>query len=530
MATVQYGSLQLIPPPQLGISVRSNFFGADIRYSTTKVYSLKGALLNNQTSGVSGIFLQQNDLVTGFLDYQPFIVNGVVVGYPKVNSFVFDESNYLQKDGYSIELEFLDSGNPFQLTGSVYGFTGVTGLFHNIESLTEDLTYNTDFKTFNYSQSVNVVYRTGVGIDPLLNAKFIASGLINNKSAIPFVVTGGAFGTKTYEENTDTFNGIYGVTEKFNGATGTGAYNHTYSVNVNLGQNGITSVSQNGTILGFDPNKYENAKSGYNDVRANMYQTCSGAYARYVGGVLNDTYLSDSRVDDILGATIQYSRSYTDQSGIVSGVIWQYTHSMTLDNNKIRASENGNIVGQSHISTRFNVASGVWDSVRPGIDARTLSFYSGFQQTGLLYNVSRTQTFDRFNGQIGYGYDYSNDGNFGFGSGVRSLNVTISDGLPTANRVVFSVVHVGQLIQSLNSTKQGERTIGVEMQLFRETPKQTGLQVLINTLNKYSPIEIGKIDPFLNSLSITENPIVNQFSCNAQYLYGGYSQETSLNI
>lgn len=532
MATVKYGTLDLIPAPLIGINIQSRFFGADIRFSRSQIYSLRGTLLNNQTSGISGIFLQQQDIVTGLAsDYQPFLVNGQFIGFPKVNSISFDESNYLQKDGYTIELEFLESGNPFQITGLVYGFTGVTGLFYNIESLSEDLNYNTDFKTFNYSQSIDINYRTGVGIDPLLNAKIIASGLINSKAGIPFVVTSGSFGNTTYEERTDIFNGSYGVTQNFVGSTGTGAYNHNYSVSVRLEENGITNVSQNGTILGFDPNKYQNAKSGYADIRNTIYNTCSGAYVRYVGGLLNDTYLSDSRIDDVLAGSINYSRAYNDGTGIQSGTTWQYTHQMTLNGNKINLSEQGSVGGYGHISTRFNQASGVFDSVRPGIPSRTLTFYSGFKQTGQIYNLSKNHTYDRFNGTIGYDYEFSNDNNFGLGSGIRSLISTVSDNLPIHNRVAFSVVHQGVLLQNLDSTRQGERSVALEIQAFRDTTQTGILQFCTNTLNKYAPVNLAQtIDPFLNALSLNYNPLENNLSCNAQYVFGGYKNSESLNI
>lgn len=530
MATVQYGALSLVPPPQLALSVRSNFFGADIRYSTTKVYSLKGSLLNNQQSGVSGIFIQQNDLITGFAsDYQPFSINGIIIGYPKINNITFDESNYLQKEGYTVELEILDSGNPFQITGTNYNFTGISGLFYNIQSLSESLNYTTDFRSYNYTHSIEVSYRTGVNIDPLLNSKIIASGLINNKSVFPFTISGGQFANKVYEEKTDIFNGTYSVVENAIASTGTNPYNHNYSVNVKLDQNGITTVQQNGAIQGFNPNKYSNAQSGYNVVRNDIYQNCSGVYVRYLSGTLNNTFLTDSRVDDVLNGSINYSRSFNDATGI-SDVRWTYTHQIQLQGNKIQAGERGQIQGLGHITIRFNQASGFFDIVRTGIAERVYEQYSGIAQTGILYPISREQGYDRFDGSINYDYEFSNNNNFGLGSGIRSLDTTIDDSLPTAARVGFNVVHVGVLLQSLSSTKQGQRTINLNIQGFRETPSTGVLEFAKDKINQYRPTGIEQIDPFLSSLGLNYNPVTNLLQTNAAYIYGGMRLDQDLNI
>jgi hypothetical protein len=530
MATVKYGALQLTPAPLVGISLRSNFFGENIRFSRTKVYALKGTILTDEQNNISGISLSHRDIVTGFAEnYLPFTIDDVVVGYPKVTNLAFDQSNYLLREGYTVELEFLESGSPFQTTGAYYGFTGVTGLFFNIQSLSESLNYNTDFKSYNYSHSVNVTYRTGFNVDPLLNAKIIASGLLNNKSIYPFAISGGSFGNKVYEEKTDIVNGSYDVTENFIGSTGTGAYNHNYSVSINLNAEGITEVSQNGTIQGFNPNKYDNAKSGYAEIRNTIYQNCSGEYARYVVGTLNNTFLTDTRVDDILNGNIHYTRSFNDATGI-SDVKWVYSTSIELEGNKINAGEQGQIEGLGHISVRFSQASGFFTSIRPSIEQRVLEQYSGYGLTGVIYPISREQGFDRFHGSINYNYQFSNNNNFGLGSGIRSLETTITDQLPAHARVNFNVIHQGVLIQSLNSTKQGERNVNLTIQAFKETPVTGLLEFAKHTLNKYRPTGDEQLDPFLNGLRLNYNPVTNYLSSDAQYIYGGMKLDTDLNI
>lgn len=531
MATVKYGALELIPAPLVGISVKSNFFGADIRYSRSKVYSLKGTLLNNEQNNISGTFLQQRDLVTGFAsDYLPFSINGIIVGYPKVNTISFDESNYLLKDGYNLELEFLESGNPFQITGTYYGFTGVTGLFQNIQSLSETLDYNTDFRSFNYKHSIDISYRTGVNVDPLLNSKIIVSGLINNKASFPFTISGGQTVNKVYEEKTDVLNGTYSVTENAIVATGVNSYNHNYSVGVKLDENGITTVNQNGNIQGFDGfNKYSNAESGYNVIRNTIYQNCSGVYANYFLGLLNNTYLTDSRIDNVLEGQISYSRSFNDATGI-SDTRWVYTNQIQLQGNKIQVGERGTIDGLGHISVRFNQASGFFEIIKPTILQRVLEQYSGFGSTGTLYPISREQGYDRFHGSINYDYEFSNNNNFGLGSGISSLDSSIQDSPPIHARVGFNVVHVGTLLQSLGSTKQGERNISLTIQAFRETPNTGVLQFITNTLNKYRTTGIQFIDPFISNISLTQDPITNYWTAQSKITFGGIKTDLDLNI
>lgn len=528
MATIKYGTLELIPAPQLGLNVQSNFFPADIRYSKTKSYTLRGDIFGYYSSGVSGVYNSVNQITTGFQqDYQPFILDGTIVGYPKIKSVSFDAGTWVQRSQYSIELEIAESGNPFQITGGFYGFTGVTGLFHNIASLTESLEYESDFKVFSYNHSVNIQYNTGFNINPLNNARFIASGLLSNKSSFPFVVTGSPYGNKTYEESINEFAGQYSVTERFKGTTGNLAFEHLYALHLQLSQDGITTVSQDGTIRGLVPDKYETAKSGYTTIKNGIYSNCTGFYSNYAGGTLNNTYLTDTRFDDVNNGIVRYSRSFTDESG-VSDVRWRYVHEITLQQNTYQCSERGSIQGLGGISSRFNQASGWFDVVKTGIYSRVINQFSGNGGTGLLFNNSIERSFDRFNGGIQYNYGYANSPGLGVGSGIFQYESSVSDEICMANRVDFNIVSVGVISQSLSSTKQGQRTVSVNAQAFRDTARQTIYDFCKHKLNENRPIDAQYLDPFINSLETFFNVNENSLTANASYIYGGYKRNDDL--
>lgn len=530
MAIVTYGALQLLPAPELGISIESKFWGAEIRYSKSQVYALKGTLLSNTTSGISGIYTKQDQIVTGFQnDYLPFIIDGKIIGYPIVKSISFDNGNLVQKDVYNIELEFLESGDPFQITGLNYGFTGVSGLFYNVLSLSESLDYTTDFRGYSYIHNIDIQYRTGFNIDPLLNAKIIASGLINNKSAFPFITSGGSFGRKTYQERENTLDGIYGVTENFDGSTGNLPYQHLYSIKLELSENGIVTVSQEGTIKGFDPDKYTNAKSGYGVIKNDIYPNCSGFYAaRFSGSNINPVYLTDSRSDNIYTAIIQYNRVFTDESG-VSNVRWQYNHQSTLDGNYVQANEQGSIIGLGHISERFNQASGFFLTIQPGIKGRILQRMTGFGVTGDMSQISLEKAFNRFNGTVAYNFGYSNNAGIGVGSGIHIYSLNIVDELPVANKVSFGVPNVAIIQQSLGSTSQGQRTVNVQTQAFRETSQQTILDFTRDKFNGNIPSN-GASDVFINGINLNFNPIDNHLDGSITYLYGGFKSFQDIKI
>lgn len=530
MATIQYGALQLVPAPLLGLNVQSKFLGADIRFANRKVYSLKGTIINPTTDGISGIYTDQNSLITGFKDsYFPFSIDGNIVGYPKINSISFDNGPLVRTNGYNIELEVLDSGNPFQFTGVEYGFTGVSGLFYNIESISENLEFSSDFRTSNRTHSVDITYRTGFNINPLLNAKLIASGLIKNIAAYPFITTIGPSGITTYEERINEFAGNYSVTEKFASTTGNLNYEHFLSWQFQLAENGIITVTENGLVKGYDPNRYNNAKSGYALAMPGTYNNCQSFYSRYASGTLNNTYLADSRVDDINLGQITYARAFTDETG-VSTFKWQYSQSLTLEGNFMRTAEQGNIFGLNHISQRFSTASGAWETIRPGIQQRLSEQYSGYGFTGFIYNVGRSQTFDRFNGKIDYSYEYSNRNTYSLGSGIRSLEMTITDQPPLHANVFFNVINAGVIAQSLEATKQGQRTVALDIVAFRETAQTGLLQFTTNKLNERRPLGTSFIDPFLNRLSVTYNPLVNSLTAESTYLFGGFRTVSGLDL
>lgn len=531
MATVSYGALSLSPSPLVGINIQSKFFGADIRYALAKTYTLAGTILSNITSGISGLHTQQESIITGFAtDYLPFSIDGKIIGYPKVGNVSFDVGTWVQKQNYTIDLEFLESGNPFQVTGDYYNLTGISGLFHNIENLNETLEYNTDFKTYGYTHNIEIQYRTGVDIDPFLNSKIIASGLLNNTGFFPFAISGGVSGVTTYEERENVFDGVYGVTKRFEGTTGTGTYDHLYSLNLRLEENGNITTTQNGRIRGLGTDKYGAAKNGYNIVKNGIYESCSGFYGIYSqDGVLSSTYIADHRADDTNKGEINYARTFTNESGI-SNVRWRYSHEVTRDENDFTASERGNINGMGHASVRFDQASGEWLAIESGIRNRVLSEFSGFGGTGNMYLVSKEKGFNRFNGSINYSYMWSNAVGIGAGSGIQSYETVVDDQLPMSKRVYISAATVGVLAQSLNRTTQGSRTVSVHVQSFRETDYPTRFDFCKHKINENRPLDSAMLDPFLNSLSIDYTPAEGIIDARAEYLWGGYKTDLSLYI
>lgn len=510
MATLKYGAIELVPSPLLSLAIEGRFFGNESSYSRSKRYVLNGTILDQvDLVGISGIATRQNDIITGFsIDFNPLMIDGVLVGYPRVLSTSFENGSWVQKNVYKIELEILDSGNP-----KITGYANIPAdLFGHTSDITENFSYSFDGTERSCAHSIQVQGQTGYGYDSLVSAKIIASGLLESVWGDPAINGQSAYASKTYEERMDVENGNYSIVENL--LWSTGIYSHNYTLSLRQ-SDGITSVEQRGKIIGYTDTKYQAALSGYNEISPLIYSNCNGIYSNYgCPAVLNTTWITNGKSENVNEGIIDYSRTFTDESG-VGPYKWQYGFTYRLVDSHVEAAEDGSIVGMGAISSRMSVVNNAWKEIESGIPLRIVENKPSWV-TGVFFPTSRRQNMDEFAGSISYEYAFSDCLKYSGSSEVRLKEINITDSPPRENKVTFRVPFLGVIQQDIYALTFGERRVALKVEGFRESTI-SGLKDEAKTLfNTYRPTGT---DSYINSVSVRSSPLLKNIDAEASWLY-----------
>ena len=230
--------------------------------------------------------------------------------YPRVQDVAIDEGLWVDKCGYTFSFVYDED---FEDTG--------------IESYSESWEYSEseNRRTVTISHDISA---KGQNTNPsgtsnaLTNAKdyvLAKTGYTNAVSDSPFFCQASGLTTSAYEEgrveSIDVASDTYGVTESFILSSGT--FVHTYNTQYSQDENGIVTVTVNGSIkgLGRFGQALVNAKDAWsNEIEAYIPGMASGAYVYYGGA--SDLYTNNresfSITENEMAGTIDYSVSYND--------------------------------------------------------------------------------------------------------------------------------------------------------------------------------------------------------------------------
>ncbi len=516
------------------------FFGNDYRYKIQKNFSVNGILRNwENTSGVSGSLRNQDTLLAAAVDYQPIFLNDVFFGEGKITNIRFNEENIIQESNYQYDIQCYETGNLFNaLTGYFSGVAWDSNT-HLIESLSEELSYERQKDgAQNYSHSVSIDYNKFSAASGINLAKAFALNLFNSTQGL-FPFLGQYQNLSQYKKlYVETFNLIDGSCSFAASSkilpNETGGYSYSLQYDLKLNEDGYTDITENCDIQGTYNPRAVYAQSGYNTLITGSFSRSNSVYSGYAFSTLplySSPLVLNVSTNKFEGK-LSFSNTFSNNPKYRSGAIWEYQLEIQKDPvGYISVAENGTVkgLGRPLIDKFSNAQSFYNNTVLTGIDIRLSGLYAAESSViKPLITTKETMSRDEYKGEITYSREKTDDNTFINASGMKryELDVTISNPVHLVQN--FNIFNQKEFIQPQNTNTQGQISINLTVKGKRTSLIQDYLTFAAPMITEYS--DYGS-DTYLDDLSYRIDPLNNNFSMSAQYLFlSGYKTFGELTI
>lgn len=510
----------------LGLTQESRFFGAGFQYATFRRAGIEG-MVTDLTAlwGITGVWSGQQGLiktVANQRDYQDLYLNGVSFGSGRVESISFDAGVDVRTKRYTANILIYDSGNMFNFTGLYYSGVDMANS-SQLDSFNESYVFNRKQNGgYGYSHNASIKFISGAGaLNAIDAAKALARTLFTGSNlGMAFYSgytnkQGKRYGNETYSliDNTCTFQ------ETFDFDADLGAYSVQRTNSFDLQENGVINVTENGALRGIENPNYQRALSAVATETTGSYYRCSGMQAYYYpSGLTLQTYpIINGRTLDIFNNNVGYTLIYTNNPNNSGTYLWDYTQQISRADNVGTITEDGSIVGRgTDRTTAFTNAQGGFVVVRNGIPGRMASlFLSNFaSSTGYLENKS--ESYSPYQGQVTYGYQYSNDPNLVSNSGVRRIETTEENASSIYAYNRLNIFNYASIVQDDHQSTVGADTLRVNMQGDKTVGLATFLASGLNEIN--SRIPAGN-NLYIDSCTYSYQPNANTVDLSLTWLY-----------
>lgn len=284
------------------------FWGDSLRYAIRDNYSFQGKLLDlTNTRGVAGILKQLSGQNSSANDYDFLYVNDTFLGLAQINNLSYSNGLDVREKNYTINATVFTSGNTSNLNSSISLYSGVnlsSQLFpvYLIENFTEE--FNSEISedgTYSEQQRIQLKFVSGAALgtfqNPIGMAQQFSQNLINSNPAIGFV---NSFysgwrqkqGKRLHFETANLITNEYSISESFKTLRDiSGSYAINYSNSLQLDDNGVTTVKENGKVQGLIPDTfgsyYPAALSGEQyEVQNFSYSRCNDIFNTYLNSFI----------------------------------------------------------------------------------------------------------------------------------------------------------------------------------------------------------------------------------------------------
>lgn len=227
----------------------------------------------------------------------------------KIKNIDFAQSRYSQLLDFSISFECYDSGK----------FSGYYGVLDPINELSFN-EENNGIVTIKHNCSARGINTNNVGTGALLNAKNYVStisGWSSISGFVPAFVEAHAGATPilvTLNESLDRFNNTYSIEETWSydpSVTSLGILRYETSLTSGV-EDGTTEVNIRGLLQGGLNSSISSLRSRLSSI--NFFDIASGSLVDFSSDVLNVTELTSEITEDPLTNTIEFSKSYDNNS------------------------------------------------------------------------------------------------------------------------------------------------------------------------------------------------------------------------
>lgn len=541
----------------LGYSHENSFFGENsFIFSSKKNIRLQGYILDlTNFNGVSNIFTEVQNLTIGAKDFQEIIINGENYGVGKVTSFSVSAGNWVRTTEYEANIQVLSEMPISNIDSQEFDSLDLNDKkLELLKNFSES--FNLDFdvqnKILGGQHQIEIEYdANNKNINLIKLAQSLAVELLKT---LPSNLYEGNYTARTnYQvyntESYDVTNGKAGFSRNFSYSTEN--TNKPYSIvrnnSITLNEEGIATVSENCEIKGIggtSASLYSDALSGLNQEIVGAYSRCVDFFNTYkikfnISQNLNSQFLNKNIKINKFTGVINYEVSFdNDKKNQDPNYSWEY--SLTLDRGTDgiwTISEDGQIIGNGtpgNTGSKYQKAESGWNIVKNNILSRIQSFYNSEASikpnSPVLKNISQSINREKYNGQISYGYNYTDDQTIieNDPDGVKKILIEKSDTNLSPiikNFIIPNNTHT--LVQNRSLKQQGTYTVSVKMDIgcvsgvFDGSKFINRLQTLA-TFGSRATDNFEPLDPqdyYLESATFTSDEIEQNVSYEAVYKY-----------
>lgn len=518
----------------LSMSQDLETLGNAFSFRKDKNYTVKGRLSNySNFSGISGIWSQIQDQISGLSDYEEIFINGQSFGSGFITSINYDQGVDVREKIFDISFVVSEKVDLFNLYGEYY--SGVSGIqledIHYIQSISESFVFEKrEDQTFTYSKNLNMTLESGAGTNPTQTAKNVANIMfetgLNISDLNVFYPNFYNSGNKIYSETYNLFDFSYSFSEKFDFQSGD-PFIWRYSHSLNKEGNS-TVITENGSIISAALPKQTSALIGLNGAIIGSYERCSGMLSDY--NFFSDCLLINTPTNQRISfnefnGQIDYDISYSNDNTISTGCVTKITHKVSTSIGSapsiIEAVEIRGL-GQTTYpdNQRYSNAKSCYQTMLQGSGYRIsgiVSGYNGLCCSGLSpikFSISDSES----DGIISYSREYSCDKNLIVPSPFKriSKDVTVQEGVPLHQ--TFKVIGFGEEV--IGGCRSGNSTLSkISSNVEIVCPETLDLSVYLSGAYPYIELPVTGVGGFISDATYQFSSSDRRFEASVEYSY-----------
>ena len=481
-------------------------FGGPITWKTTAEVSVEAVFSDILNPKGQILSFTDIDEIQNSNDYLSISIANKKYQRCKIISFNLASGN-LNKSQI-VKLKFKTESRDASILSSLSGYyadyaTANSSSSALIDSLRESISIANGENSIRYSKEVSVKFNnsvklTGASSNPLVSAAanfvkkiFNYDSTTGYSDTIPNLNHGGS---KLYDlllqsnykkfrnEKFDLITNECTFSESIDAANVVGDYSHSAVQTLSFDQNGITTVTETGTIKGLVESLINSAEIGYASEIVNAKTRLIAIYETYSGcsAIGNNSYLSIDKTSDQFNGTIQYSIVATNDPKFENsslGIEEEFATTIATRLSITTVTRNGRIHG-IHSSRYLGTQNGL--NKYPAYLLAKTRFATVFNQAKtdipLLANnlspkyVERTESHSPLRGEITWSLTFSSDPKYANNDEVKSFDVQINEDERQNKVNEFLIINDGPLIQSTSGVYQGSKDMSCKIIGYRIEP------------------------------------------------------------
>lgn len=530
----------------LGVDYSYELVGGT-NFRNIQSFDIQGRISNfTNFDGVSGVWSGMSERL--YQDWDDIVVMGVPLGQGKFTNISFPQGLDVREKPYSIKFLTYSTGDLYNLTGVDFNSLNLNSEdFLYINGFSESFSFNRDQNgVYDYSRDVSFSVLDTIGIGTDFFAKSFASMLFSKNSAVALL--NAAYpsfyqnsGHKIYKETYNLTKNSYNFNETFR-FSNSNDYIWTYTNSIQLAQNGVINISENGNVIGATTDRILDASGAfYGLISGGILNRINDIYSGYnsfvSGNNCNLDLINKSIVHDNCAGLINYSFQYSNDPSLTrSGYRWEYSTSIEKQDSFFVAAEVGNIIGLANnkIDAWNNAVAG-WDHIKTGIQPRITGTFTYFDNilipggdclgnTGLNL-LSDSLDVSHFNASIGYQYVYSTDPNL-INNDDNFYRISVVTGIVSPTHAVtnYNIIGYKEVAQDNQTSNFGQLVWKIDIIGKSGTSLQDYLNEALSLIQKPTG------ETYVLDFGYDYNPFSNTFGLNLSYFYNSYRERGDISI